>query len=95
MRYISFLSKVVTIYFGEEKRFDCKNNHKCKKSANFYLDNISKINCKILVFLLILYQGYSQEKSNWSGESSNKLLYYYVTSSELLLMLISSSLKES
>ncbi len=55
MRRIKFLPKAVTVCFGEEKGFDCKNNHGCDKSANFQLDNISKFNCKTLVVLVIIY----------------------------------------
>ena len=51
MERIKFLPKTVTICFGEKKRFDCKNNHEYGKSANFWLDNINKFNCKTLVVL--------------------------------------------
>ena len=46
-----FPPKAITMYSGEKKRFDCKNNHKCGKSANFWVDNITKINCRMLVVL--------------------------------------------
>lgn len=52
MGYIRFLSKTITIYSKEEEGFNCKNNHDCGKLANFWLDNIRKINCRILVVLL-------------------------------------------
>ena len=52
MRYIRFLSKAVTVCSEKEKRFDGKNNHKYNKLANFWLNNISKFNYKILVVLL-------------------------------------------
>ena len=35
MEYIKFLPKAVTIYFGEETGFDCKNNYGCGQLANF------------------------------------------------------------
>lgn len=48
---MKFLFKSITIYFKEDKRFDYKNNQKYNKSVNFQLDNISKINYKMLVIL--------------------------------------------
>lgn len=55
MRYVKFLPKAVTICFREKEEFNCKNNYKYSKLANFWLDNNSKINCKMLiVFLYIL-----------------------------------------
>ena len=55
MEHMRFLSITVIVYFGEEKGFDCKNNYGCGKSANFRLDKISKINCRMLVILVIIY----------------------------------------
>ena len=52
MGYVRFPPKTINICSGEEEGFDYKNNHGCSKSANFRLDNISKINCRILVILL-------------------------------------------
>ena len=46
-----FMPKAVTVYSKEEEGFDCKNNHRHGKLANFWLDNISKINYKILIVL--------------------------------------------
>ena len=46
-----FLPKAITIYFGKKEGFDYKNNHGCSKLANFWLDNIRELNCKILVVL--------------------------------------------
>ena len=46
-----FSPKVVIVCSKEEKGFDCKNNHRCGKLANFRLDDISKMNCKTLVVL--------------------------------------------
>lgn len=51
MAYIRFLSKVVTVCFGEKTRFDCKNIYGYNKSSNFRLDITSKINCKTLVVI--------------------------------------------
>ncbi len=55
MGRVRFPPKVVTVCSGEEKGFDCKNNHGCGKSANFQQDNISKFNCRTLVVLVIIY----------------------------------------
>lgn len=52
MRYVRFLPKAITVYFREEEKFDCKNNHKSSKLANFWIDNISQIYCKMLVVFL-------------------------------------------
>lgn len=52
MRDMRFLPKAVTVCTGKDKTFDYKNNHECNKSANFWLDNMSKINCKMLIVLL-------------------------------------------
>lgn len=52
MRYMRFLPKTITINSEKEVGFKYKNNHKYNKSANFWLDNISKIDCRILVILL-------------------------------------------
>lgn len=49
-----FLSKALTVFFKEKKGFDYKNNYKYDKLANFCLDNIFKINYKILVILLYI-----------------------------------------
>ena len=51
MRRVRFLPKAVTVCSGKEEGFDCKNNHGCGKLANFWLDNISKINYKTLIDL--------------------------------------------
>lgn len=51
MGHVRFSPKTITVYFENKKRFDYKNNHGCSKSANFYLDNISKINYRMLVIL--------------------------------------------
>lgn len=46
-----FLLKVVTICFEEKEEFDYNKNHRHGKLANFRLDNISKIDYKMLVVL--------------------------------------------
>ena len=46
-----FLPKAVTICFEKKEGFNCKNNYKYTKLANFWLDNSSKINYKRLVVL--------------------------------------------
>lgn len=51
MIYMSFLSKVITVFFRNKPRYDYKNNHKCGILANFWLYIISKINCKTLVVM--------------------------------------------
>ncbi len=50
-----FPPKAVTVCSGEEEGFNCKNNHGCGKSANFWLDNIRKFNCRKLVVLVVIY----------------------------------------
>ena len=49
MGCVRFLLKAVTVYSREKEGFNYKNNHGHGKSANFRLDNISKMNCRILV----------------------------------------------
>ncbi len=51
MAYMRFPPKAVTVCSKEEEGFDFKNNHGCSKLANFCLDNINKIICKMLVIL--------------------------------------------
>ena len=62
MGYMRFLPKVVTVYFGEEERFDCKNNYGCSKLANFRLNNISKFNYRMLVVLSYILLGLGSRK---------------------------------
>ena len=62
MGHMKFLPKAVTICSGEEKGFDYKNNHRYSKSSNFWLDNINKINCKMLVVLLYISSGLGSKK---------------------------------
>ncbi len=50
-----FLSQAITICFGEEEGFDCKNNHGYSKLTNFWLDNISKINSRTLSISVIYF----------------------------------------
>lgn len=47
-----FLPKIVSVYSKEKEEFDCKNNYGYGKFYNFYVNNISKMNCKTLVVLL-------------------------------------------
>ena len=51
MGSMRFPPKAIIVCSRKEKEFDCKKNHGCGKLANFWLDNISKINCKTLVIL--------------------------------------------
>lgn len=51
MANVRFPPKFVTICSGEKVGFDYKNNHRGNKFANFWLDIIGKINCKMLVFI--------------------------------------------
>lgn len=46
-----FLHKVETVYSRKKTRFDCKNNYKYSKLANFQLDIISKFNCKRIIVI--------------------------------------------
>ena len=62
MEYVKFLFKALTIYFGEKKRFNCKKNYRYVKLANFWLNNISKINCKILIVLSYTSSGFGSRK---------------------------------
>ena len=62
MGRVRFLPKAVTICSREKKGFDCKNNHRCNKSANFRLDNISKINYRMLVVLSYISLGLELRK---------------------------------
>ncbi len=52
MKHMRFLFKAVIVCSGKEEGFDSKNNHRYNKADNFWLDNISKINCRMLVVLL-------------------------------------------
>ena len=47
-----FLPKTVIVCSKEEARLDCKNNYRCGKLANFWLDIINKINFKMLIVIL-------------------------------------------
>lgn len=62
MAHVRFLPKVLIIYFREKAIFDCKHNYKRSKSANFWLDSISKINCKRLVVMLYTLLGLRLKK---------------------------------
>ena len=54
--------KVITVYSREKKGFDYKNNHSCNKLTNFQFDNISKINCKMLIVLSYVLSGLELRK---------------------------------
>lgn len=62
MEYMSFLPKAVTICSEKEEKFDYKNNHGYNKLANSRLDNISKINYRILVVLSYISSGLGLRK---------------------------------
>ncbi len=62
MEHIKFLPKILTVCSGEEEGFDCKNNYKCGKLANFQLDNINKFNCRTLVVLSYTSSGLGSRK---------------------------------
>lgn len=46
-----FLLKIVIVYFKKKKKFNCKNDYKCNKLANFWLNIISKIKSKMLIII--------------------------------------------
>ena len=62
MGCVRFLPKAIIIYSGKEEGFDCKNNHRCSKSANFRLDNISKIICRMQVVMSHTSSGLESRK---------------------------------
>ena len=62
MGCVRFPPKAVTVCFGKEEGFDCKNNHGCGKSANFRLDNISKFNYETLIILSYTLSGLGLRK---------------------------------
>ena len=62
MERVKFLPKVVTIYSREKKGFDYKNNHGYGKLPNFWLNNISKINSRMLVILSYISLGLGSKK---------------------------------
>lgn len=51
MGYLRFLTNSVTVFSREEKGLNSKNDYGCSKLANFWPDNISKINCRILLVI--------------------------------------------
>lgn len=51
---MTFLLKIVTVFFTKKARFDYKNNYGYNKLANFRLDSINKINLTILVVILYI-----------------------------------------
>ena len=62
MGHLKFLPKAIIVCFEEKKGFNYKDNHRCSKLANFWLDNISKINCNTLVFLSYISSGLRSKK---------------------------------
>lgn len=46
MRCVLFLPKIITLYSGNKKEFDYKNNHRYNKPVNLWLDHISIIIAK-------------------------------------------------
>ena len=62
MGRVRFPPKAVTVCSKEEEGFDCKNNHRRGKSANFRLDSISNINCRTLVVLSYTLSGLELRK---------------------------------
>ena len=57
-----FLPKAVTVCSREEEGFDCKNNYRHSKLANFRQENISKINYRTLVVLSYTLSGLGLRK---------------------------------
>lgn len=84
---VKFLSEVITVYSGEKKEFDYKNNYGYDKSANFRLINLSKINCKMVVLLSYISPGFGSKKVYLGSRIFNSLTYCYGIDSELLLTL--------
>ncbi len=62
MGHERFPPKAITTCFRKKEGFDSKNNHRCGKSANFQIDNISKINYRMLVILLYTSLGLGSRK---------------------------------
>ena len=62
MGYMRFPSKVIIVCSGKKEKFDYNNNYGYSKSANFWLDNISKINYKTLVVLSYTLSGLRSKK---------------------------------
>lgn len=62
MRYMRFLIKVLTVCFIEKLVFDYKNNHRCNKLANFWLDITRKISYKILMVISYTLLGLGLKK---------------------------------
>ena len=84
-----FLPKAITICSRKKERFNYKNNYRCSKLANFRVDNISKINCRMLVVLLYTLLELGSKKVQLVQKSLNSLLYCYAAGSKLPLMLAS------
>lgn len=54
--------KAIIVYFRKKKEFGYKNNYGYNKSANFCLNNISKINYKTLIVMLYILSELSLRK---------------------------------
>lgn len=63
------LSKSITIYANEKALFNGKNSYWYSKSADFWLDIISKINCIVVVIIsyMSLKLRSHKVKSLWSN----------------------------
>lgn len=46
------MPKAVTVISGEKAGFNCKNNYRYYKLANFWLNTISKVNFRLLVIII-------------------------------------------
>ncbi len=55
MRCVRFSSKAIIVCSREDEEFDCKNNYRCGKLAKFWLENIEKFNCRMLVVFVVIY----------------------------------------
>ena len=62
MGCMRFLFKAIIVCFREKEGFDCKNNHGYGKLANFWLNNISKFNYRMLVVLSYTLLGLGSRK---------------------------------
>ena len=62
MGRVRFLPKTIIVCSGKDKGFNFQKNHGCGKSANFWLDNISKFNYRMLVVLSYTSLGLGSRK---------------------------------
>lgn len=47
IKFVKFLIKVITFYFRKKAKFDYKKNYRHYKLANFLLNIVININCKM------------------------------------------------